>query len=133
MNFQDKWKYIFLTNYTFREAFDKYGISQDINLKLYSNQNDCMDRHLRNYIHIATLERFFFYAKDISVLTDYSNRSRPLIAIKKYEFAYEKLRTGSISEEPAEDSTRTLIQATVNTNILFSYLLKGKVTPYKYL
>jgi hypothetical protein len=65
MNFQDKWRNIFLKNYTAREAFDKYGISKDFDVVISSNQNCYMGRLLRNYVFVASLGRFYYFSRNV--------------------------------------------------------------------
>jgi hypothetical protein len=61
MNFRVKWKNIFMKKYTFQKAFDKYGISKDLNIVFNpTNQNCHFKRYLRNYIYVASLDRFCF-------------------------------------------------------------------------
>jgi hypothetical protein len=61
ISFLAKWKNIFLKNYTFQEAFDKYGISEDLNIVFNPTNRYChIKRYLRNYIYVASLDRFYF-------------------------------------------------------------------------
>jgi hypothetical protein len=65
MDFQDKWRYIFMKNYTIREAFDKYGICKDLNVVISSNQYCYMQHRLSNYIFFASLGRYYDYSRNV--------------------------------------------------------------------
>jgi hypothetical protein len=89
MNFLVKWKNIFLNNYTFQEAFDKYGISKDLKIIFTPTNRYChIKRFLRNYISVASLNRFCFWSSLVPARLSFESRIHPFIVIKMYEISY---------------------------------------------